>query len=70
MGQDFLKGRKVPADMIEHAVQDQAQATAVSGGDQCVEIGIVAEPGIDTEMIDGVVSMCRRGEDRSESDAR
>jgi hypothetical protein len=43
--------------MIEDAVQDHAQATAVSSADECIEITIVAEPGIDTKMIDGVIAM-------------
>jgi hypothetical protein len=38
----------------------------MSGVDQAVEVGVVAEPGVDPEVVEGVVAVRRGGEDRSE----
>ena len=55
--------------MVEHAVEDQPQAALVSGGDQRVEVALVAEPGVDPEVVDGVVAVGLRGEHRAEQQA-
>jgi hypothetical protein len=52
--------------VVEHTVEDQPQATLVGRGHQGVEVAFVAEPGVDLEVVDRVVPMCFRGEDRTE----
>ena len=42
----FAIARKVRADVIEHAVEQDAEAAAFRLGDQVVEVGVVTEPGI------------------------
>lgn len=61
--------RKIHPDVVEHAVEQDAQAASVRLGDEVVEIGIVAEPGIDAVVVGGVVTVCARGEDRAQRDA-
>ena len=39
-------------------------------GNEVVEVGVVAEPGIDAVMVGGVVAVCARGEDRPQRDPR
>jgi hypothetical protein len=56
--------------VVEHPVENDAQATACRLGDQVVEILLVAEPGIDREVIHGVVAVGLGREDRSEQQAR
>ena len=53
-------------DVVEHAVEDQPQAALAGGGHQRVEVALVAEPGVDPEVVDGVVAVGLRGEDRAE----
>nr|BFE80638.1 hypothetical protein GCM10020093_032390 [Planobispora longispora] len=56
--------------MVEHPVQEHAQAPVAGGGDQPVEVGVVAEPGIDAEVVDRVVAVGLRVEDRAQLQAR
>src|ERR1700724_3064854 len=50
--------------MVEDAVENDPQTTAVCGFDQLIEIGVVAETLINPEMVDGVVTVRGRGENR------
>ena len=65
-----LERRERAADVVEHPVQDDTQATTASLGHEVVEVVLVAEPGIDLEVVDGVVAMGLGGEDRAEQQAR
>jgi predicted transcriptional regulator of viral defense system len=51
-----LKSREITADMVEHAVEHDTQATAMRGFDEGVEISVVAQTLVDCKMIDGVVA--------------
>ena len=64
-----LERREPPADVVEHAVQDQPQPALVGRGDQGVEVGLVAQPRVDPEVVDGVVPVALRREDRPEQQA-
>jgi hypothetical protein len=61
--------RKVPSDVIEHAVQNEAKVPGMTSLDEFVESRIVAESGVDRERIDRVVPMSGGGVDRREEDA-
>ena len=56
--------------MVEHPVEDDTQAAAAGLGHQVVEVVLIAEPGIDLEVVDGVVAVGLGGEDRAEQQAR
>ena len=58
------------ADVIEHTIKDDPQAAAAGLGDQVVEVILVTQPGIDLEVVDGVVTVGLGGEDRPEQQAR
>ena len=60
--------REIHADMVEHTIEQDPQAAAVRLGDQVVEVGVVAEPGIDAVVVSGVVTMGARREDRPQRD--
>ena len=65
-GQGLGHRREVSTGVVEDAVEQQPHATGPAGGDQGIEIGVVAEPGVDLEVVDRVVAMAARGEDRPE----
>jgi len=69
-GQRGLERRERAADVVEHPVQDDAQATLASLCDQPVDVVLIAQPGIDLEVVDGVVAVGLGGEDRAEQQAR
>jgi hypothetical protein len=50
--------------MVEDAVENDPQTTTVCGFDQLVEVGVVAETLINPKMVDGVVTVRGRGENR------
>ena len=52
--------------MVEHPVEYQPHAALVGGGHERVEIGIVTEPPVDPEVVDRVVPVRLRCEDRPE----
>ena len=54
-GAHVLKGEKTAADMVEHAVEHDADARFVKFFDQTLKIGVVAEPPVHIEEIDRVV---------------
>jgi hypothetical protein len=56
----------VPPDVVEHAVEQHPQPAVVRGGQQGVEVGVVAQPGVDPPVVDGVVAVRAGGEDRAE----
>jgi len=56
--------------MIENAVEQDFEPATMRGANEVVEIRIVAEPRVDPEMIDRVVAMARRVEDRPEGQTR
>ena len=51
----LFKGEKAAADVVEHAVQDDADARLVKFFDQALEIFVVAQPPVYLEKIDGIV---------------
>ena len=59
-----LKQRMLAADMIEHAVEHDAQSPVMGRLDERIKIGFITEPFVDLKMIDRVVTMRGRGEDR------
>jgi hypothetical protein len=65
-----LERRERTADVIEHPVQDDPQAPAARLGDQVVEVLLVPQPGVDLEVVNGVVPVGLGGEHRSEQQAR
>src|ERR1700757_5491855 len=56
--------------VVDQAVQKHPQAPPMRFRDEVVEIVVVAEPWIDPVMVGGVVTVCARGEDRPQRDAR
>src|SRR5216683_4203361 len=68
LGDNALKGPKFTADMVEDAVENDPQTTTVCGIDQFVKIGIVAETLINPEIVDGVVTVRGRGENRPQQE--
>src|SRR6266496_6612153 len=69
-GECALKQRMLTADMIEHAVEHDTQPAVMGRLDERIEIALVAEPPVDLEVIDRVVAMHGRGEDRPEQKPR
>ena len=67
--QRALELRMLAADMIEHAIEHDAQSAIVGGLDERIEIAFVAEPFVDLKMIDRVVAMRGRSKHRTEQDA-
>jgi len=61
--------RVVVADVGEHAVEHQSQAALAARGDEGVELGVAAEPGVDAVLVEAVVAVRLRGEDRAEQEA-
>ena len=59
----------VDAHVVEHAVEDHLDAALPAGGHEPVEVGVVAQAGVDLEVVEGVVSMGARGEDGREEQA-
>ena len=55
-----LRKPESAADVVEHAVEQHPQAALVRLGDERVEVGVVAEPGVDAEVVDGVVAVRAR----------
>ncbi|MPM93080.1 hypothetical protein SDC9_140216 [bioreactor metagenome] len=57
---------EVLADVVEHAVQQDSDASGMAGRDQRIEVGIVAQPRIDAEVVESVVAVRARSEDRAQ----
>jgi hypothetical protein len=66
----MLAAPAVPlADVVEDAVEDEAEPAPAASGDEAVEGGLAAEAGVDGVEGGGVVLVRRRrGEDRSQID--
>ena len=62
--------REVGADVVEHAVEQDAQPAPVRLRDEVVEVGVVAEPRVDAVVVGGVVAVRAGGEYRAERDTR
>ena len=62
----FFKGEKAAADVVEHAVQHDADARLVKLGDQPLEILVVAEAAVDSEKIHRVIAVPLALEERVE----
>ena len=60
-------GWEVAAGVVEDAVEQQPYAALPARRDERIEVGVVTEPGIDPEVIDGVVAMGCRGEHQPSS---
>jgi hypothetical protein len=56
--------------VIEHAIEQDVQSSFVRRCNQAIEVLVVAEAGIDAEVVDGVVSMGFGDEDRPQCQAR
>ena len=54
------------ADVVEHAVEQQAHSAVVAAAHQGVEVALVAEAVVDVQVVGRVVAVGLRGEDRSE----
>ena len=50
--------------MVEDTVENDPQTTTMCGFDQLVEVGVVAETLINPKMVDGVVTVRGRDENR------
>ena len=61
-----LEGGERAAHVVEHPVEHQPHAAPAGGGDQGVEVALVAKPRVDAEVVDGVVAVRLRGEHRPE----
>jgi hypothetical protein len=61
---------EAPADVVEDAVEQDAHAAVVGRRDQAVEVAVVTQAGIQPEMVDGVVAMGLRREDRAQGQSR
>ncbi len=70
VGDELLESGMAARHVIEHAVQHDGQPALAGRLDQRIEVGVVAEPGIDAEMIDRVVAVRGGGEDRTEQESR
>jgi hypothetical protein len=57
-----------PADVVEHAVEQDPQPAIMCRGHELVEVGVVAQAGVDAVVVDGVVAVRGRLEDRPERD--
>ncbi len=64
-----LERGEATADVVEYAVEDQPQPARVRGGDEGVEVALVAESRVDPEVVDRVVPVRLRGEYRPEEQA-
>ena len=62
--------RKAARDVVEHAIEHEQKPAPVQRGEQAIKVGIVAEAGIDTKMIDRVVAMGFGRENWTECEAR
>jgi hypothetical protein len=62
----FAQARKASPDVVEHAVEHQLEPLAVRCSHQLLEVTLIAEPRIDREVIERVVAVRLRREDRSE----
>ena len=62
----FLDARVAGCHVVEHAIEHHAQAALAAGGHEVVEVGIVAQAGIDAEVVQRVVAVRHRFEDRPE----
>lgn len=58
--------RVLASDMVEHSVEEHADPAFAAGGDQRVEVALVAETRVDRQVVDRVVAVRARGEDRAE----
>ena len=61
--------RVLGADVVEDAVEHERHTAVTAGFGEAVEGRVVAEPGVDAEVVNGVVSVGARGEDGSECQA-
>src|SRR5437899_12978510 len=59
-----LEQRMLTADMIEHAIEHDTQSPVMGRLDERIKIGFITEPFVDLKMIDRVVTMRGRGDDR------
>ena len=55
----ILVAGEVGADVVEHAVEQDPQATPAGLGDQVVEVGVVTEARVDPVVVGGVVAVGR-----------
>lgn len=56
-GTDVLESEKAAADMVEHAVEHDADAAFLKFFDQTFKIGVVAQPPVHVEKINRVVAV-------------
>ena len=56
-GAHLFEGEKTPADVIEHAVEHDADTRFMKFLHEPSEVGVVAEPSVDIEEIDGVIAV-------------
>ena len=68
VAQDILKGEEASADMIEHAVHDDAEAVCMECIAEPCEILIRAESAVEHGVIIGIVAVCAGFPERAEID--
>ena len=68
VGQHVLERPEPPADVVEHPIQQQLDATVPALLHQVGEVLLGAEPRIDPEVIDRVVAVSFAGEDGPEQE--
>src|SRR3954452_15498382 len=68
-GLHLLERRMGAADVVEDAVEQDADAALTAGGNEVVEVLLVARAGVDAEVVDSVVPMRGRGEHRTQRDS-
>ena len=59
----------VGADVAEDAVEHEAQPALPAGGDEVVEVGVPSQARVDAQLVQGVVAVAGRGEDRAQQEA-
>src|SRR5437870_11946609 len=69
IGNRALEQRMFAADVIEHAVEHDAQSSVTGRVDERVEIGFITQSLVDLKVIDRVVAMRGRSKHRTEQDA-
>ena len=64
--ESVVNERVLRADMVEDAVEHEEDAALLARGNEGVEHLLAAEARVDAQVVDGVVAVAGRGEDRPE----
>ena len=58
--------REVGGNVVEDPIEQYSDAPVVAGLHEVIEVGIVAQPGVDPEVVEGVVAVAAGREDRTQ----